>query len=326
MSLEHSSDQSTQSVESELFNLTGRVLYLTQNPELIVRQLEGDDIPQPAPSELAFGVSTDEIAPNKICLQYTGNETDLLGSNLLTGFRGGVIQPNSIFNGGFEVVVAGPSFGRGSSRYHAPLALREAGIRVIVSEPERIFGENAVNAGGMITVVAGLLLFMSALLAPEYGIIARQIRVLSLSLKVLREDIIAEIYRYNEKNIPQKFSMLQLKQIAGDGLLFKTAIFQLLNSKLLVKENNMLSFSEAGQKSAELIIRSHRLWESFLVEKAGLQPDHVHSSASKLEHFTKSDINQQLSATVGLCVNLIIFFVLQYLIEQEKVLPDVKAK
>lgn len=133
---------------NEVFRLQGRVLYLTQDPLLIQKQLEGEEIPAPPLSDLAFGVSTDELAPNRICLQYTGHETDLLGSNLLTGFRGGTIKPGDILNGNFEAIVAGPSFGRGSSRYHAPIALQEAGIKVLITEPaERIFSENAVNAG-----------------------------------------------------------------------------------------------------------------------------------------------------------------------------------
>ncbi|MDO8270105.1 MAG: aconitase family protein [Candidatus Levybacteria bacterium] len=134
--------------QKEEFQLTGRILYLTVDPDLIRQQLDGENIPIPLASDLAFGVSTDELAPNRICLQYTGHEEDLLGNNLLTGFRGGVIKSGEILNGNFEAIVAGPSFGRGSSRYHAPIALQEAGIKVLITEPaERIFSENAVNAG-----------------------------------------------------------------------------------------------------------------------------------------------------------------------------------
>ena len=133
---------------SEQYHLSGRVLYLTQDPDLIRQQIDGENIHASQSPELAFGVSTDEIAPNRICLQYTGHEKNLLGNNLLTGFRGGAIKPGDILNGGFEVVVAGRSLGRGSSRYHAPIAFHEAGIKVLITEPaERIFSENAVNAG-----------------------------------------------------------------------------------------------------------------------------------------------------------------------------------
>jgi len=48
----------------------------------------------------------------------------------------------------FAVVVAGRNFGCGSSREHAPLALAEAGVRVVVAEfYARIFYRNAVNGG-----------------------------------------------------------------------------------------------------------------------------------------------------------------------------------
>ena len=48
----------------------------------------------------------------------------------------------------FEVIIAGRNFGCGSSREHAPLALAEAGIKVVVAQSyARIFFRNAVNGG-----------------------------------------------------------------------------------------------------------------------------------------------------------------------------------
>ena len=48
----------------------------------------------------------------------------------------------------FAVIIAGKNFGCGSSREHAPLALAEAGIKVVVAQSyARIFYRNAVNGG-----------------------------------------------------------------------------------------------------------------------------------------------------------------------------------
>lgn len=132
---------------SEVFQPEGRTLYLTTNPDLILKQLEGQALLFALPEDLMEEVSTDEIAPNRVCLRYTGHEKNLLGNNLLTGLRGGIIKPGDIANGGFETIIAGPSFGRGSSRYHAQLAFFEAGVKLLITNPERIFEENAVNAG-----------------------------------------------------------------------------------------------------------------------------------------------------------------------------------
>jgi 3-isopropylmalate/(R)-2-methylmalate dehydratase small subunit len=47
-----------------------------------------------------------------------------------------------------DVIVAGRNFGCGSSREHAPLALKGAGIRVILAQSfARIFFRNAINVG-----------------------------------------------------------------------------------------------------------------------------------------------------------------------------------
>jgi 3-isopropylmalate/(R)-2-methylmalate dehydratase small subunit len=47
-----------------------------------------------------------------------------------------------------DVVVAGTNFGCGSSREHAPIALKAAGVAAIVAESfARIFFRNAINTG-----------------------------------------------------------------------------------------------------------------------------------------------------------------------------------
>lgn len=56
--------------------------------------------------------------------------------------------PPDGFTSEFKVVVAGKNFGCGSSREHAPFAIREAGCTVVVAESfARIFYRNAVDGG-----------------------------------------------------------------------------------------------------------------------------------------------------------------------------------
>jgi 3-isopropylmalate/(R)-2-methylmalate dehydratase small subunit len=55
------------------------------------------------------------------------------------------------FSSEFEIIIAGSNFGCGSSREHAPFALKVAGVKAILAESyARIFYRNAVDGGFVI--------------------------------------------------------------------------------------------------------------------------------------------------------------------------------
>jgi 3-isopropylmalate/(R)-2-methylmalate dehydratase small subunit len=86
-------------------------------------------------------VDTDQIIPGRFLTIYDPREL------ALHAFEGTRDEFARLAKEG-DVIVAGRNFGCGSSREHAPLALKGAGIRVIVAESfARIFYRNAVNVG-----------------------------------------------------------------------------------------------------------------------------------------------------------------------------------
>ena len=54
--------------------------------------------------------------------------------------------------------------------------------------------------------------------------------------------------------------------------------------------------TEEGERLALAIIRRHRLWEVFLVEKLGFGWDQVHDMAEELEHVRSDELVQRLDA------------------------------
>jgi DtxR family Mn-dependent transcriptional regulator len=60
-----------------------------------------------------------------------------------------------------------------------------------------------------------------------------------------------------------------------------------------------ITLTAAGHKAALLIIRRHRLWECFLVEKLHFSWEEVHEIAEDLEHVRSSSLTERLSDFLG---------------------------
>ena len=52
--------------------------------------------------------------------------------------------------------------------------------------------------------------------------------------------------------------------------------------------------TDKGRLNAKMIVRNHRLWEVFLVEKLGFAWDEVHEVAEELEHIRSEKLINQL--------------------------------
>jgi 3-isopropylmalate/(R)-2-methylmalate dehydratase large subunit len=132
--------------------LQGRILFLTEDPELIKRQLAGEDLPwntaHPEDNpKLRDDISTDEITPAHICFFF--DET--LGEFPYTGLKCGNETPigrMDVKKGGFVAAVSGKRRGKGSSREASPYAEMNAGIQLVIAENiERIYKQNCQNLG-----------------------------------------------------------------------------------------------------------------------------------------------------------------------------------
>jgi 3-isopropylmalate/(R)-2-methylmalate dehydratase large subunit len=132
--------------------LKGRILFLTEDPVLIKRQLAGEDLPwdttHPGNNpKLRDDISTDEITPAHICFFF--DET--LGEFPYTGLKCGNEMPvgrGDVKRGGFVAAVSGKRRGKGSSREQSPYAELCAGIQIVIAENiERIYKQNCQNLG-----------------------------------------------------------------------------------------------------------------------------------------------------------------------------------
>jgi DtxR family Mn-dependent transcriptional regulator len=80
-----------------------------------------------------------------------------------------------------------------------------------------------------------------------------------------------------------------------------TDMLQKLSMKKLIsyKKYQGVTMTAAGRKAALSIIRKHRLWEMFLVEKLNFGWDEVHAVAEQLEHIRSEKLIEQLDKFLG---------------------------
>jgi 3-isopropylmalate/(R)-2-methylmalate dehydratase small subunit len=103
--------------------------------------------------KLGDNISTDHITPGRF--YHLRSKLDELATHVfedvLPGFHGKVKKG--------DIIVGGRNFGLGSSREHAPLIIKMAGIDAIVASSfARIFYRNAINVGlaAIICDIAGI--------------------------------------------------------------------------------------------------------------------------------------------------------------------------
>src|SRR6202041_1543538 len=120
--------------------LEGRILFLTEDPDLIKRQLAGEDLPWDTKNPAANPKLRDDISID-----------ETLGEIPYLGLKCGEVTPvgrGDVKRGGFVCAVSGKRRGKGSSREQSPYAEMCAGIQVVIAENiERIYKQNCQNLG-----------------------------------------------------------------------------------------------------------------------------------------------------------------------------------
>ncbi len=144
-------------MQPEFLRFEGRVLFLSENPDAVLRQLNGADLSIEDTLPLRDQISTDEITPAWICYHYD----EKLGDYPYLGLQCGEqfpLKEGLVKAGGFAVSVAGHRRGKGSSREASPYAELCAGVRLAIAESfERIYQQNCQNLGLLTSTDFGLV-------------------------------------------------------------------------------------------------------------------------------------------------------------------------
>lgn len=114
------------------------------------------------------------------------------------------------------------------------------------------------------------------------------------------ENYLKAIFKIAEKE-PGAVLTNALANEMGTSAASATDMLKRLSDKALVayEKYRGVTLTESGNRLATTLIRKHRLWEVFLVEKLGFAWDEVHVLAEQLEHIQGDNLTERLDDFLG---------------------------
>jgi ABC-type Mn2+/Zn2+ transport system permease subunit/Mn-dependent DtxR family transcriptional regulator len=155
-----------------------------------------------------------------------------------------------------------------------------------------------ITPGPTMTLVAATLFGLSLLLSPKRGYFVMMISKTIRRYAAGQQDVIKTV---DKLSINGKVSFDILKNefnLAGKKIL-KIHLWHLQQKKLLKLNNNEISLTVAGKHEADTLVRAHRLWESYLVNKMNVPMDQIHESAEEMEHVLPKDFVDKVEKDLG---------------------------
>ena len=157
------------------------------------------------------------------------------------------------------------------------------------------FGFQSTTTAGMMAVAAGSVLLLAIVFAPRHGVLVKWVRRRLMAWRILADDIAALLYRLKERgaDTPTTLEHLRGVLLADRATLWFVLLWLRITGEV-ERDDGAYRLSSRGESRALGLVRSHRLWEEYLVAHAGLTADRIHEKAEHFEHFTDDEMRHQL--------------------------------
>lgn len=119
-------------------------------------------------------------------------------------------------------------------------------------------------------------------------------------LTVTEENYIKAIFHLSEDAEKSVATNEIAAQVNATAASVSDMLKKLQQKKLITYEKYYgVRLTAEGQKKAVAIVRKHRLWEVFLVDKLGYSWDKIHDLAEQLEHIRSEELIERLDKFLG---------------------------
>ncbi len=165
----------------------------------------------------------------------------------------------------------------------------------------RLVGFSDTTTAGMMASVAGAFFLVALLAAPRHGVISKLLTRLNLSLRIVSEDLLGILYRLEEEGkMPHADFPLFAHATGVSTWRIRRALARLRRSRLIVRHQSGFALTDSGREQARQILRSHRLWESYIDRLLNASSHSQHFTAERLEHVTDASTREALAKAIGL--------------------------
>jgi manganese/zinc/iron transport system permease protein len=190
-----------------------------------------------------------------------------------------------------------------------------------ITVPPVVFGAlgfdnvESASTAGMMAAACGLLFVGAMLLGPRYGLASKLLDRMRLGLRIACEDILGTLYRWEEGARPlvvphfggmheppehgttNRSPVATLRQVVGVGpVLSRLAVWRLSWAGQIASRGGEYQLTPSGREAARNLVRSHRLWESYVSKHFAMPDDHLHEPAARVEHFLGPSEREELAA------------------------------
>ena len=154
--------------------------------------------------------------------------------------------------------------------------------------------------GAAIVLTAATFFLLSLLFAPQRGVLARLLVEYRLRKRIAREHLLRSMYELSEARLPE-IPFVQFKTLNSyrywrslTGLVEQAA-----EAGEVKRLGETVQLTALGLRRAAKLTKAHRLWEMYMMQHAGIAPDHVDRDADDVEHLLPEglliELEQQLN-------------------------------
>ncbi|MBL8016359.1 MAG: metal ABC transporter permease, partial [Ignavibacteria bacterium] len=154
-------------------------------------------------------------------------------------------------------------------------------------------------SGASIVLVAVALFLLAFLFSPKEGVVTKLFRRRAATKLVLIEDVIKLSYRFAEETGKTGLTDRISNELGISNSRVESAIKILIGKGLMQKTNGSYLLTEDGTKYATRLIRTHRLWETYITREKVIDMEHIHPEAEKVEHVLTEDMVNELDEELG---------------------------